>query len=430
MLLLAFNSYSQTAKYFAASNEKCKNFKVFIDYRIQQYCGTAFTINWSGGCKDGFAEGKGILAIISKVKDRSFNMTYEGALSKGKKEGKGLLRLSHYFAEMAPNYVYRGSFKNDEFDGDGDFKSDYPYPVASEEIGNGLNMESYGLDMAIWRSDLFFYEYKGYFSNGKIADTENGIGKTKHIQPVGTKFEYSGVIKNGRPNGKGIANEVFLIAHLYDEFYLSMSGNFVNGRINGYGKQVGSYFEYEGEFVNGVREGKGKLTEYKYVSFTVQERMQNKELKNGRQISSIIDGNFKMGSANGFCTVYFQNEAAYKYTGPMVNGLMHGTGELEFLSGNKLRGNFYENSIEGRGVYQFNDGTLFDGVFKNNTAVTGILTYKDGSKYEGAVSEKEEKDKTGEKINVIIRQGNGTMTDKDGRKYNVTCENDNCKETK
>lgn len=427
LLIASLDASSQPGKYFTASGEKCKNTKVYIDGRVQQYCGSVFTIEWTGACQDGYASGQGQLTINSKVPDRSFTMTYSGTLNKGKKEGKGTLNLFLFYASFAPYYTYTGSFRNDEFDGYGEFKADYPYPVDPEDFGKGISMESLGLELAIWRSDLFFYEYKGNFFNGKIADTENGTGKTKRMRNVAKAVRYTGAIKNGRPNGKGTASEETVQIYPNEQSYLSKSGNFVNGVINGYGKETGRYFEYEGEFVNGSRQGKGKMTHYEYVG-AIEAARDNK--KPGRQVLDIIDGDFKEGSANGFCTIYFQNAAAYKYTGPMVNGQMEGTGEIEFLNGSKLRGNFLDGAAEGNGVWIFNDGTRFEGTFKNNKATAGKLSYKDGSEYEGPVSSREETDKyTHEKISIIIRQGRGTMTDKDGRKKNVVCENDNCTES-
>jgi len=419
-------SFAQVGKYFNLNGTTCKNSKVFIDHRIQQYCGTEFTVDWSGTCKEGFAHGNGTLIITSKKPDRSFTMTYEGTLSKGKKEGKGVLKLSLHSSPdyfwMAPYSYYSGSFKNDEFDGYGEFRSDYPYPIEPADFGKGVSMERLGLDLLIWRSDLFFYEYKGNFINGKIADTENGTGKSKKWKLVGKRAEYTGAVKKGIPNGKGFAGELDVTnyppirANGYER--ISYTGFFVDGQLNGLGKQVGGYFEYEGEFVNGIREGNGKMTHYE-VNFSNLTR----------QLSSIIEGPFKNGNANGFCTVYFQNSAAFKYTGPMKEGNLEGTGEIEYLDGSKLRGNFKKGVMEGEGAIVFANGDKFNGIYSNDKPIKGTLHYYNGSKYEGGMGIREEKNKiTGKPVQVYIRQGSGTRTDKDGRKYNVTCDNDNCTE--
>lgn len=429
LAILVQNVSSQTGKYFTVSGEKCKNFKVFIDYRIQQYCGTAFTINWSADCRDGYAHGVGKLTIKSEKKDRSFTMVYEGMLVKGKKEGKGVqvLYLSDYqigdqliYPAFAPFYVYKGAFKNDEFDGYGHFRSDYPYPVAPEDIGKGISMESLALESPIWRSELFFYEFEGNFTAGKIADTEKAIGKTKKMRWLGDLIEYKGQVKNGKPNGRGIATDATIIALMMGQRRSSASGNFVNGRLEGYGREVRSWSEYEGEFVNGLWEGKGKLMFYEdsYSS------------NNLGKISSVMEANFKSGVADGFCTIFYQNSAAYKYTGPVKNGYLEGTGEIEFLDGSRLRGNFRNGKMEGDGAITFANGDKFSGIYADDKPVRGTLYYLNGSKYEGSMSVRQEKDKiTGKPIQIYIRQGRGTMTDRDGKTYAVNCDNNNCTES-
>lgn len=420
VFLLGQEAFSQTSKYFAASGAKCKSSKVFIDYRIQQYCGTEFTVDWSGNCKDGFADGNGTLTIILKKANYSFNMIYEGILVKGKKEGRGVLKLYLYYPGMAPFYYYNGSFKNDEFDGYGEFRSDYPYPIDPADFGKGISMESMNLDLPIWRSDLFFYEFKGNFVAGKIGDTENATGKTKKMSWVGKLTEYTGIVKNGKPNGRGTATDASIMALMMGQRRSSASGNFVNGRLEGYGREVMSWSEYEGEFVNGLWEGKGKLTFY-------EDSYNSKNIGN---ISSVMEANFKQGLADGFCTIYYQNTAAYRYTGPIKDGNLEGTGEIEFLDGSKLRGNFRNGKMEGEGAITFANGDKFSGMYADGKPVKGTLYYYSGSKYVGAMSVREEKDKiTGKPVQVYIRQGKGTMTDKDGRTYTVNCENNTCTET-
>lgn len=419
VILLGQEAFSQTSKYFAASGAKCKSSKVFIDYRIQQYCGTEFTVDWSGNCKDGFADGNGTLTIILKKAGHSFTMTYEGMLGKGKKEGKGVLKFYLYDLWVSPYYRYSGSFKNDEFDGYGEFSSDYPYPIDPADFGKGISMESLDLGSPIWRSDLFFYEYKGNFIAGRIGDTDNAIGRTKKMNWIGKLTEYKGQVKNGKPNGRGTATDVSIIALMMGQERRSATGNFVNGRLEGFAKEVGSMSEYEGEFANGLREGKGKLTFYE-IDYSSRD---------GRSLSTVIEATFKQGLADGFCTIYYQRSAAYKYTGPIKKGDLEGTGEIEFLDGSKLRGNFIKGKMEGEGAITFANGDKFTGIYANDKPVKGTLYYYNGSKYEGSMSIREEKNKiTGKPVQVYIRQGKGTMTDKDGRTYAVNCENNTCTE--
>jgi hypothetical protein len=421
--------HSQTGKYFIAVGEKCKTAKVFIDGRILDYCGNDITVSWTGGCSETFADGSGKLTVISKVPNRVFTLEYEGVLKKGKKQGNGTLQFFQSYPAFNPAYSYRGSFKNDEFDGYGEFSSHVAYPPAQGDIENGTDISvTYRLDKAAWRTDLFFYEYKGYFANGKIADSEKGSGKTKRLKWLADEVEYTGSVKNGRPNGPGKAVEATIVSLPNAQSYLSVSGNFANGMVNGYGKETGRYFEYEGEFVNSTRQGKGKMTIYGFNSWF--DAQKDKTLKEGRYISYILDGNFTNGYADGFFTIYYQNSAAYKYTGPIKNGALEGTGEIEYLDGSKLRGSFRNGQMEGDGAVIFANGAKFTGIYANGKPVKGTYYFGDGSKYEGEMAVREEKDKiTGKPTNTYVRQGSGVMTDKDGRRYNVSCNNGDCTET-
>ena len=102
-LFITVVTHSQTGKYFTISDAKCKNSKVYIDYRIQQYAGEGFSIEWTGGCKNGFAEGTGKLIIKGKKTNRTFTLTYEGNLVQGKKEGNGRQLLYAYDFQLNPD---------------------------------------------------------------------------------------------------------------------------------------------------------------------------------------------------------------------------------------------------------------------------------------------------------------------------------------
>src|SRR5688572_16790682 len=163
-LIATVMTYAQTGKYFTASGTQCRGSKVFIDHRIQQYGGSEFSIQWTGGCKNGFADGNGKLVIKGeKTPNRTFTLVYEGNLVNGKKEGIGLQFLFAYHYQLNPDnnlpwvdpyYHYKGSFKNDEFHGYGEFRASYPYPIDPDDVGKGISMEALELGSPIWRSDL------------------------------------------------------------------------------------------------------------------------------------------------------------------------------------------------------------------------------------------------------------------------------------
>jgi hypothetical protein len=47
------------------------------------------TAKWSGGCKDGYAEGKGVLEFFTNAKPGA---RYEGTMKRGRFDGRGLLK--------------------------------------------------------------------------------------------------------------------------------------------------------------------------------------------------------------------------------------------------------------------------------------------------------------------------------------------------
>jgi hypothetical protein len=427
------NSFSQKGSVLPASaSDKNKKTKIVVRQEVLDYGGLSPEIKWTGAAdKEGFASGEGELLIKGKVAGRSFMLFYKGALLKGKKEGQGsLLVLVDLLGYNSPEkfgnyyYEYKGSFKNDEMNGYGELGSSLP-DILSEQYS------TYSLHKAIWKPVAYFYEYKGTFKNNQVADAENGTGLTNRIAYVGAGATYTGPVKNGMPNGMGTASEsdmLYLSQSFNGQKRKSLTGNFFNGRLNGKGKQTGRYFEYEGDFVNNIRQGKGKLTFYAWEQDDEAAKKARYPVYN-LFMSSVMEGDFSAGEANGFFTIYYQHSATYKYTGPVKNGELEGTGEMEYLNGAKFRGNFRSGKTEGAGTVFFTNGDRFVGEYSNNLPVRGTLYYTDGSKYEGGMAIREEKDAvTGKPVNTYIRQGSGTMTDKDGRRYNVVCENGNCRE--
>lgn len=94
------------------------------------------------------------------------------------------------------------------------------------------------------------------------------------------------------------------------------------------------------------------------------------------------------------------------YTGELVSNLRHGTGEFEFLSGNKYTGQWHNDVMHGKGRSIINgevyDGEWMDG-FRHGHGIhsvagevyegqfeygfrmgQGVCTFRDGSKYDGA----------------------------------------------
>lgn len=415
-ILLCINlAFAQSGKFITVQDNLKKTCKLYIDYSITEFAADAFTAKWSGPSKAGFAEGKGVLSVDSKSEkstNNEFHITYSGLLKQGKKSGEGTLMIYMWYESMAPYFSYTGSFLNDEMDGYGEMEADWGYS-RTEKIF--LNVTKHPL----YRRNYFFKSYKGIFKAGKIADTESGEGKTDNLTMVADEVYYKGGIKNGMPDGEGDAiatmNNAVVAAGASMGHY---KGRFAKGNLFGQGKLAKGLTIEEGNFENNLLNGKGKRTYNKFIVFTKLPGLEDCAVKT-------IESDFVNGQSNGQAVIYFQDCDAIKFTGFTQNGNINGTGVIEFINGDIFRGNFRDNLKSGKAFIGFNNGDNFEGEFQNNKAVSGKISYKDGNWYEGGFGQVEEY-KGGRNHYTIVKNGSGTMHEKDGRIYKVNCVNDNC----
>lgn len=73
-----------------------------------------------------------------------------------------------------------------------------------------------------------------------------------------------------------------------------------------------------------------------------------------------------------------------RYFGPLVDGVMHGRGEVRYQDGRTYRGEFMRGQSHGSGRFEHATGDVYEGEFKEG-AFTGRGTYaaKGGERYEG-----------------------------------------------
>jgi hypothetical protein len=73
-----------------------------------------------------------------------------------------------------------------------------------------------------------------------------------------------------------------------------------------------------------------------------------------------------------------------RYHGPLVDGVMHGRGEIHYQDGRKYRGELVRGQFHGSGRFEHATGDVHEGEFKEG-AFTGKGTYtaKGGARYEG-----------------------------------------------
>ena len=154
LLLFHLYGFSKRTNDSGWVTDKERGCKVFTNHNFQNR-----DVEWSGGCKEGFAHGHGELAMFEG--DRKL-YHFEGALSMGKIQGKGKIRF------MTDGDVYEGAFRDSKIHGFGHFYND-----------DGDH-------------------YEGFHKNG----LRSGYG-TYWYDPESPIFKYEGEWLEGQEHGRG-----------------------------------------------------------------------------------------------------------------------------------------------------------------------------------------------------------------------------------
>ncbi len=181
------------------------------------------TVTWSGGCKTGKADGRGILTWTKGGKPAG---SYEGMMRAGKLDGPGKLNL---IVEGGNNTLI-GTFKNGDIDGGGLFQDSegniYEGGIRSGKP-HGSGYQKIGDE-----------EYVGAFANG----IRQGLGLLMSSAGV-----YIGEFDQDVPSGSGT---------LEDATGGRYHGQFKDGKPHGHGTYVTESGDaYQGRFVDGKAEG-------------------------------------------------------------------------------------------------------------------------------------------------------------------------------
>lgn len=171
-------------------------------------------VTWTGECKDGYADGNGILEWYVQGK---FHSRYEGRMEKGRAHGSGVYSFSS-------NARYEGGFKNGKRDGKGVMINPDGIKIAA----------AFADDDVIGEVEATFPKgswYRGGWKNGKPE------GKGKYKYPEGIVYE--GEFKSGQRDGMGAAT--YPNGTRYE-------GTWRQGKYDGQGTLIRS----DGSRVNGV----------------------------------------------------------------------------------------------------------------------------------------------------------------------------------
>ncbi len=176
LLTIKLSAFSQTGKYVKADHNGCL---IWIEeYTLKD------SVNWKGGCKNGYAFGNG---YVSWFKDNHKASTYSGQMKKGKPDGTGILKwyeddkiVATYSGQVrngVPNGIgkltlinyatYVGNFKNGQLNGNG---AAY-FVTGGKTIGNFVDGNFLNLDKKYLV--LLKKQYVNLKHNSKIYNSED-----------------------------------------------------------------------------------------------------------------------------------------------------------------------------------------------------------------------------------------------------------------
>lgn len=204
-------------------------------------------ITWSGNCKDGYAQGSGVLQWY--VLDQPVSR-YEGEMEGGRPHGTGVYDYV--------NGRYEGAFKHGKQHGKG--KRTTAESILSATFADGYPVG--GVEKSYSNGN----KYRGELKNGLPE------GKGQTIRRDGS--QYDGDFKAGAWEGQGVllradgaryeggwkANRFDGFGSIAGGMEPSYTGNWKDGRFDGKGRvKYANGNEYEGEFKDGLFDGTGSL---------------------------------------------------------------------------------------------------------------------------------------------------------------------------
>lgn len=187
---------------------------------------------------------------------------------------------------------------------------------------------------------------------------------------------FTGVINDGKANGKGILK--YDTGDVYE-------GIFKDNKRNGQGiKTWTDGSNYNGNWKEDKKNGKGTFSTVngdKYIGDWSDDDINGQgtfSFANG----DIYSGNWKNNTMHGQGT--FTSNNGDTYIGQWVNNTKNGQGSLTTTKGDKYVGEFKNDEINGFGTFYFVGGEIYIGEYKNGSK-NGKGTYTDsnGSKFIG-----------------------------------------------
>src|SRR6185436_17170323 len=359
--------------------------------------GIAVKLIWDGACVDGFVSGKGTLQMGPG--------TFTGEFKQGQILNGGKLVLdaaTSYVGEFVDNmpagrgvYKYAGVTVTGIFDKDGNAIGPALMEWPSGERYEGTFNKS---KQPEGKGRLTFNA--GYYEGEFLKGLRHGTGTI--VNDAG--FSYTGQWAYGEESGKGTA--VYTNGARYE-------GEFKAGKREGQGRATDADGSIrEGEWQDDELNGKCRIHEalgHDWQGTCVVGRLSGQGRSEDPADGSAYEGEFQEGLYHGQGRLTAEG---YVYEGAFALGRKNGRGKEVFESGEQYEGEFVRNERTGHGVLRFAgpNGTAlsYDGTFKGGLfAGPGKLTVDDSS-FEGEF-----------KDNMFVR---GVVHTKQGKTLEVDAE--------
>jgi len=286
------------------------------------------SIRWSGGCRDGLADGQGTLDWLLEGRLHS---RFTGQLRAGRPDGHGEA------VDEDTHQRYVGEYRQGRYDGPGVLEDGHGGSVKGHFEGGLVE----GDGEAVHPDGM---HYRGHFH----ASFFDGQGVLD--QADGT--HYVGGFKRGKPEGAGVLSVGGAVIHATWRDG-SPDGAVV---VDGPGIQ-----HYEGQLVGGLPGGHGKRT---YVDGVVYE------------------GEFAKGQRSGQGALH-ASDGTLVYEGGWKDDLFDGQGRLRVGEDAWYDGQMRHGVREGHGKLVDARGTLEGEFSAGGDEVRGVMTYPSGERQEG-----------------------------------------------
>ena len=261
--------------------------------------------------------------------------------------------------------------------------------------------------------------YEGWWQNGKrngigVLKHQNGSiiseGKWKDDNYIGFNIGVSSVNESRENNGRNNSGSVHGVSNRNE---VSNVNNF----------QLPNGANYTGAIKNGKREGKGMMN---FVNGEQYEGDWKCDKREGKGVLKYIDGSkyegdWKCDKREGKGVLKYNNGASYE--GEFQNDMCYGKGILKYRDGSVYEGGFKNDMCDGKGILKFEGVGFYEGEFKDNKREgKGKFALLNGEFYEGEFEDGNcingfhfVKDKDGEGYDVL-EIANGQHTGKKHRK--------------